>query len=307
MEENNRNATTEKFTIEPEYFILLAIQKEMPWNTLTFMLQDLTTSLDRSKQVIRVLVQELEKLVLNVEKDSNQDVTDVLGTNENQDHNTEEDQDESIQSEHYKTVFDFPANEYYEFVGDDKEANSVSSEHEESELLEDETVLNNESEERHLTEDDRITTDTDTKREKKCQCNFCGKFFSQKSHVDSHEKIHTGEKPFECRFCPKLFSHKSTLEQHERTHTGEKPFQCQICKKCFSNKSTLKKHTMRHSGEKPFECTTCKKCFAQAATLKNHERIHTGDKPFKCLNCKASFRQSAHLKSHERLHIGEKL
>ena len=76
MEENNPYATTEKFTIDPEYFIRLAIQKEIPWKALALMLTDLTTSLDRAKQVIRVLVEELERWVLNVNNDSNYDVTD---------------------------------------------------------------------------------------------------------------------------------------------------------------------------------------------------------------------------------------
>ena len=84
MEGVNTKATAEKFIIEPEYLIQLAIRKQMPWNTLVFMLTDLTTSLDRSKHVIRVLVQELEKWVLNVKNDSNQDVINTLLTNEKQ-------------------------------------------------------------------------------------------------------------------------------------------------------------------------------------------------------------------------------
>ena len=70
MEGNNPNATTEKFTIDPEYFIQLAIQNEIPWKALALMLTDLTTTLDRSKKIIRVLVQELEKWVLNFKNDS---------------------------------------------------------------------------------------------------------------------------------------------------------------------------------------------------------------------------------------------
>ena len=73
MEQTNLKETSEEFTINPKYFIQLAIQKEMPWNTLAFVLTDLITNLYRSKQVIRVLVQELEKWVLNVKNDSNHD------------------------------------------------------------------------------------------------------------------------------------------------------------------------------------------------------------------------------------------
>ena len=73
MQEND-----ETFNIDTTYFIQLAIQKQIPWNSLIFVLTDLTTTLDRSKQVITVLVQELEKWVLNVENDG----SDSLAPNE---------------------------------------------------------------------------------------------------------------------------------------------------------------------------------------------------------------------------------
>ena len=66
--------TTEKFTIDTEYFIQIAIQKEISWKSLAFMLTDLTTTLNRSKQVIRVLVQEIEKLASKLENQSNHKV-----------------------------------------------------------------------------------------------------------------------------------------------------------------------------------------------------------------------------------------
>ena len=102
MEGVNTKATTEKFTIDPEYFIQLAIQKEMPWNTLAFMLTDLTNSLDRSKQVIRVLVKELEKWVLKVENDSNHDFTDMLDTNEKEGNAQIEEHKEDLAEQDYE-------------------------------------------------------------------------------------------------------------------------------------------------------------------------------------------------------------
>ena len=185
MEGNNPKATSEKFSIEPEYFIKLAIRREMSWKTLSFMLTDLTNSLDRSKQVIRILVQELEKWVLNVENDFNHDVTDshekqadVQIQNNKVDLNKQDyeenfecsddpDSDiesidtdkpnyqpkvdesrsniqtELMQNVRSKTAFDFPANEYYEFIANNE---TVSSDPDESELLKDETILNEESE-----------------------------------------------------------------------------------------------------------------------------------------------------------------
>ena len=67
--ETEENAVTENITINFNYFIQLAIRRQLSWKSLAFMLTDLTTTLDRSKQVIRILVQELEKLALKGETD----------------------------------------------------------------------------------------------------------------------------------------------------------------------------------------------------------------------------------------------
>ena len=162
MKETTLQAKTEKIMIDFEYFIQLAIQEEIPWKTLALMLTDLTTSLDRAKQVIRVLVEELERWVLNVNNDSNYDVTDShkkktdVQIQNNKDDLTEQDyednfecsddpdsdiesidtdkpnyqpkEDESksniptelMQNVHSKTAFDFPSNEYYEFVANNE-------------------------------------------------------------------------------------------------------------------------------------------------------------------------------------------
>ena len=52
-----------KVTVDFQYFITLAIQKELSWKMLAFFLTDLTTTLDQSKEVVRLLVKELESWV----------------------------------------------------------------------------------------------------------------------------------------------------------------------------------------------------------------------------------------------------
>ena len=66
MTANHENAIQEVdkgVRVDFQYFIESAVKQEISWQALVIFLTDLTPSLDKSKEVIKILVEELEKWV----------------------------------------------------------------------------------------------------------------------------------------------------------------------------------------------------------------------------------------------------
>ena len=339
----------------------MAFKGEITWLNLDSLVDGLTPTLERSRQIIRILLKEFEthqsKCLINRSDDGNDVSEDIIEMDETQSNTNSvkaiegsDYEEDGIQIIEEKTTAEETTNMKYEYNDSDdnefkisKESKVVVSEPDsENEEVFDEndvakniqlveafkgqlyTFVGDDSKEKPKTDNHNKSLNSDKTfhqhkakevdskipkvlpREKRFECETCGKCFMTKLRLDAHIRIHTGEKPFLCKTCKKGFAHKSNLTMHEKIHTGERPFQCKHCKKGFMNSSNLKVHERIHTGEKPFQCKTCKKYFTRSNHLKIHERTHTGEKPFICKTCKKAFARKCVLKIHERTHTGEK-
>ena len=311
--------TKEKVILDFEYFIQSAIKKELPWKSLAYFLTDLSTTLDKSKQVIRVLVQELEIWVLKVEseknkvenyskEDDNHEI-EIPGIDITEDHEQIHTA-ENMSYSHTTLDFEIESKEH-EITEDFLSSIEIEDEIqvlEETKKSMDERLsldFNNQKEsaeyENHLNE---INDHDSTKEVMNQSVNVIG---NEWYTFITNDKTLIVPKVIENEGIKRPFVLSSTEEpkENERIHTREKKNECQTCEKSFRKPNELKIHERVHTGEVPFECKLCKKRFKSKTDLGRHEKVHTGEMPYECKTCNKRFRTVSNLKTHERIHSGE--
>jgi len=77
-------------------------------------------------------------------------------------------------------------------------------------------------------------------------CSCCGKSFTSSRSLETHTRVHTGERPYSCAQCGKRFTQSGHLKTHQSVHTGERPFACLHCGKRFAGKQNLRIHQRKH-------------------------------------------------------------
>ncbi|XP_060045378.1 zinc finger protein 57 homolog isoform X2 [Erinaceus europaeus] len=110
-------------------------------------------------------------------------------------------------------------------------------------------------------------------------CHTCGKSFSRRSNLHSHQFTHSSRRINSCSQCGKSFRNPKALSYHRRMHLGERPFCCSLCDKTYCDASGLSRHRRVHLGYRPHSCPFCGKCFRDLSEVKRHLRIHQTQEP----------------------------
>ena len=329
----------EKYVCVP---MKMTFENKMSWSMLASLLDGMTPSLKDCKQLIKILLKELQ-IVYDQKKVENkpqtigkEETVNVVEENYvcdiqknrrvNNEHENKEIQNDMLtkNSDTNKVAENETiANDDTETVQESSEGEMLDNlkEDSEQELQHAETynlkdfytfVGDNENYEKAMTDESLDSSnDGQTKMILKrgnsvqLECSICSKTFCTKQKLKLHSKTHSDEGFFRCKYCEQSFKQINDLKEHLKIHTSKRPFECKHCNKTFAHSTHLKVHERLHTKEKPFNCKHCGKCFTQSNHLKFHERTHTGEKPYECKYCKRCFPVHTALKIHERIHTGE--
>uniref|UniRef100_A0A8C3WCI0 C2H2-type domain-containing protein n=1 Tax=Catagonus wagneri TaxID=51154 RepID=A0A8C3WCI0_9CETA len=105
-------------------------------------------------------------------------------------------------------------------------------------------------------------------------CHICGKCFSKRTSLHSHQLVHKPKRNKNCRQGGKSFRNPKELSHHRRLHLRDRPFCCSLCDKTYCDASGLSRHRRAHLGYRPHSCPLCGKGFRDQSELKRHQKTH---------------------------------
>ena len=299
-----------------EYFINFALDDQISWEVLEIFLNDHSITLQRSKELNKILLEQLKQLHRRLKyKEENE-----LNVNDDQD---------------------------YESVTDISEDNIKSSERlqESLESLEDsidtEDDHNEIDTESQMDEAFGLTQNESLETEERdinrgIQCELCEAEFSLKKGYQKHLKTVHGirdlaialekqpnQKIFQCQHCDKMFMTSKALKTHQKSShfTGKRSY-CLKCPKSYTSLQKLRSHEMNHTSfmdsvlnqmkpnveqidsesKNPYKCKKCPKRFISYNTRANHNQIahqnHDESWYYKCKLCAKRFTTKKGLEYH---------
>ena len=311
------------------HFVNMALQDRMTWKTLATLLHDFAPTLNETREVISILLKELETLYLafqakedELRKYQEKSETYVV-TTKVYDHVSMQGSETVTEINEVKNVSERPEEGISEEMLLDVNEDSWPSEENKVLKIGDNVEIeggDNELQYRNTLEKRQgidngwytfISNDkqTDTKT-LEFQPELEDSEYEIKSSNDEHNAamINSDDSLIEMNNQWKAIDKYNDTElggsESAVRKTKKMPFQCKFCKKSFQKSSSLKYHIRIHT-KVPFHCEICNKEFKTKAIMKQHEIIHTAEMPYECNSCNKRFKRKEHVKIHEVIHTGE--
>ena len=240
--------------------ISMAFQNLISWKELKQLLEDITSTLKDSNQVVEFLIGELQSCHSNHEKKEGTEVFELIT-------------DDATDTKALSVGYDYTDEQIAKPSGVKIEQNS------------DESISKDVEESFEFVKVDPTPT-------LKQVCKQCNEFFETTEGFKNHMKVHVninhfisksepqieGQKKenelFKCESCGKTSKSLIYMKRHKKVHSGKGLHHCKNCEKFFYQISDLEKHERTHTGEKPHKCRFCSRTFSQIINLKSHEKTH---------------------------------
>ena len=232
-----------------KYLIGMALQNKFSWKALGSLLEEMTSTLKKSKQVNKILLEQLQLLQWKIQNNETE-AGEVITEDEKSSTKTEngsKNGDESFQDSGILDEDDFENPDYNYEENDDENSDDTQQK-----AIMDENIFEKDEISTNQTFDKKIETDL-LNHEKSEEIVESVKIMSNSKKTRLSKGSQKDEKHFQCKNCSKRFPNHKNLLFHERLlHTYENSYKCNMCAKSFVLSEDLKKHLITHSGEKPF-------------------------------------------------------
>ena len=326
-------------SVKIKCLIDMALKGEISWQTLDFLFDGLTPTLNKSKQIINVLLKEFEKhqsiCLIKRSNDDNDLSEDVIEIDEDQ--STTELVDQRVTLEEglnvMKSEDQISEDNKIDLSGQDRsENNYCGAESEDEKVINENNVLQileqrkssedlmeikyedqtfaendidstnvNEHEESELYSSKAVMEEDIIEAIRFIEDNSNTSTYDEDENVEIENSGNQVEENVEDHQDEEILNDD---EKHEEkvTNVTQDQSQADMLESLESSKGNKgnSKETIS------YQCKICPKTFKRSNYLKSHERIHTKEEKFQCKICKKCFIHKNSLIAHEKIHSSEK-
>ena len=317
-----------------KHLINCTLDGKIAWKTLKFLLNDLTPTLPKAKELLKIILQEFEtfhrkskdnKSIKEPKQNEDESESEDEAFDENSlDHDEDDNKFEILQEDVENEYSDETLKENY-LANENDGVNNYGCQPC-NEKFYDSVKLKEHIDEKHNKEknfayeeeqpyDDEIEEINDISDAEDFRKNE--DIFSKAEHkieVTHKENDEPSEKTFKCTICTKQFQLKPSVRRHFRkVHTEDYqrskekvdlPFKCKLCERQFKLKTSLNFHKKRVHVDTKAVCDVCGEKFYD---LQKHMLVHTRQTPYECKVCSKRFNKLERLKFHEGVHTFNKV